>query len=100
MNDVNERFEELKVVASKKYSFIGDYHFGSYAKKTDELLSFMNAFYRKHSIPLDFVYTGKMMFGIYDLISKNYFKRGSKILCIHTGGLQGNDSLMNGELIF
>ena len=100
MNDVTERFEELKVVASKKYSFIGDYHFGSYAKKTDELLSFMNAFYRKHSIPLDFVYTGKMMFGIYDLISKNYFKRGSKILCIHTGGLQGNDSLMNGELIF
>ncbi len=100
LNDIGERFEELKVDPSKKYSFIGDYHFGGYAKKTDELLSFMNLFYQKHSIPLDFVYTAKMMFGIYSLINKKYFERDSKILCIHTGGLQGNDSLAEGKLIF
>jgi 1-aminocyclopropane-1-carboxylate deaminase/D-cysteine desulfhydrase-like pyridoxal-dependent ACC family enzyme len=100
MNDITERFKELKVDSSKKYSFIDDYHFGGYAKKTDELISFMNAFYSKHYIPLDFVYTGKMMFGVYDLIEKNFFERGSKILCIHTGGLQGNDSLDEGKLIF
>jgi 1-aminocyclopropane-1-carboxylate deaminase/D-cysteine desulfhydrase-like pyridoxal-dependent ACC family enzyme len=97
--DVPERFTELQVNPSKKYSFIGDYHFGGYAKKSSELISFMNRFYEKYSIPLDFVYTGKMMAGVYDLISKNYFPRGSKIVCIHTGGLQGNNSLTN-ELIY
>jgi len=100
LNDIPERFNEVKVHPSKKYSFIGDYHFGGYAKKTAELLSFINWFYRKHSIPLDFVYTAKMMVGIYDLIEKKYFKSGSKILCIHTGGLQGNDSLAKGTLLF
>ena len=50
----------------------------------------MNSFYDDNKIPLDFVYTGKMMFGVYDLIKKNYFPGGSDILCIHTGGLQGN----------
>jgi len=100
MQDIPERFRELQVGLLKKYSFIGDYHIGGYAKKTLELISFMNKFYEKHSIPLDFVYTGKMMGGVYDLISKNYFPRGSEILCIHTGGLQGNDSLAKDELVY
>ena len=100
LDDIFERFEELKVESSNKYTFIGNYHFGGYAKKTPELLSFMNQFYAKYSVPLDFVYTAKMMFGVYDLINKKYFEPGSKILCIHTGGLQGNDSLAEGKLIF
>ena len=49
----------------------------------------MNSFYIETKIPLDPVYTGKMMFGVFDLIAKNYFPKGSKILIIHTGGLQG-----------
>ena len=69
-------------------------------KKTDELISFMSAFYKAYAIPTDFVYTGKMMFGVLDLIKKNYFPAGSKILCIHTGGLQGNLSLQQGILNF
>lgn len=100
LDDIAERFAELKVPASRKYSFIGDYHFGGYAKKTGELISFMNQFYTKHKVPLDFVYTAKMMFGIYNLSSKNYFPPGSKILCIHTGGLQGNDSLPKESFLF
>ena len=100
LNDLPKRFNELKVDSSKKYWFNNDYHFGGYAKKTPELISFMNQFYEKHSVPLDFVYTAKMMFGIYDLINKKYFERGSRILCIHTGGLQGNESLSEGELNF
>lgn len=84
----------------KNYSLNNDYHFAGYAKKTDELLSFMNAFYEAFAIPTDFVYTGKMMFGVFDLINKNYFAEGSKILCIHTGGLQGNLSLPPGILNF
>ena len=100
LNDIDARLKELKVEATKKYSFNGDYHFGGYAKKTAELIAFMNTFYKDTKIPLDFVYTGKMMFGVYDLINKNYFPSGSNILCIHTGGLQGNESLPGGTLNF
>ena len=53
----------------------------------------MNRFYEENEIPLDFVYTGKMMFGVQDLLKKKYFPAGSDILCIHTGGLQGNNSI-------
>ena len=84
----------------KNYSLISDYHFGGYAKKTPELISFMNKFYNEFSIPTDFVYTGKMIFGVLDLINKNYFPDGSRILCIHSGGLQGNLSLPPGTLNF
>lgn len=66
-----------------------DYHFGGYGKVSDELISFLNRFYQETRIPLDPVYTGKMMFGILDLIEKDYFPPGAKILAIHTGGLQG-----------
>lgn len=100
LNDVEDRLAFLGVESSKVYSIINDYHFGGYAKKTTELISFINSFYNDNKIPLDFVYTGKMMFGVYDLINKNYFPSGSNILCIHTGGLQGNESLPTGLLNF
>lgn len=66
-----------------------DYHFGGYGKVSEELIQFLNAFQQQTTIPLDPVYTGKMMFGILDLIEKKYFAPNSKILAIHTGGLQG-----------
>jgi 1-aminocyclopropane-1-carboxylate deaminase/D-cysteine desulfhydrase-like pyridoxal-dependent ACC family enzyme len=91
--DIEKRLAELKVSPEKKYFFFNDYHFGGYAKKTDALIAFMNEFYKENKIALDFVYTAKMMFGVRDLIQKNYFPENSKILCIHTGGLQGNSSL-------
>ena len=84
----------------KKPVIIHDYHFGGYAKHTPALLSFMNEFYKQATIPSDFVYTGKLFFAINDLVSNNYFKQGSKLLVIHSGGLQGNRSLSKGTLIF
>ena len=66
-----------------------NYHFGGYAKYNADLISFINWFYHETQIPLDPIYTGKMLFGIVDLIKKNYFSAGSKILAIHTGGIQG-----------
>ena len=84
----------------KKPIIIHDYHFGGYAKHTPALLSFMNEFYKQTGIPSDFVYTGKLFFTINDLVSNNYFKSGSKLLAIHSGGLQGNRSLSKGTLIF
>ena len=77
-----------------------DFHFGGYAKHKPLLLHFMNEFYQQTGIPSDFVYTGKLFYAISDLISKNYFSTGSKLLIIHSGGLQGNESLPDGTLIF
>lgn len=98
--DTDDRVQYLLDKDVSNYYLINDYHFGGYAKHTEELISFMNNFYEQFSIPLDFVYTGKMMFSISDLIQKNYFAAGTNILCIHTGGLQGNYSLSAGTLNF
>lgn len=81
--------EITKFVTQSNWSLITDYHFGGYAKINPELIRFINHFKNTNGIPLDPIYTGKMMFGIYDLIHKGYFPAGSKILAIHTGGLQG-----------
>ena len=78
-----------KFVTHTNWELITNYHFGGYAKINTDLISFINEFKRTHGIPLDPIYTGKMMFGIFDLIDKGFFKKGSKILAIHTGGLQG-----------
>jgi 1-aminocyclopropane-1-carboxylate deaminase len=67
-----------------------DHHFGGYAKTNSELINFVTRFEKNNNIPLDYIYTGKMMFGIYDLIRKGFFKKGETIIAIHTGGLQGN----------
>ena len=70
-----------------------DYHFGGYAKINSELVEFINKFKVEHNILLDPIYTGKMMFGLFDLIKKNHFQKGTKILAIHTGGLQGIEGM-------
>ena len=74
---------------NNNWKLISDYHFGGYAKVSDELIAFVNEFYLKYQIPLDPVYTGKMVFGVLDMIQKKKFPEDSKILIIHTGGLQG-----------
>lgn len=65
------------------------YHFGGYAKHKKELIEFINEFKATHNIQLDPIYTGKMMFGIYQMIKNGDFPKGTRILAIHTGGLQG-----------
>jgi 1-aminocyclopropane-1-carboxylate deaminase/D-cysteine desulfhydrase-like pyridoxal-dependent ACC family enzyme len=87
-------------LAEKEINIIHDYHFGGYAKQSPELLLFMNEFYKTTGIPTDFVYTGKLMYAIHDLIQKNFFPPGSEILLIHSGGLQGNKSLPERTLMF
>lgn len=71
------------------WKIINDYHFGGYAKTNEILFDFIRHFELKYNILLDPIYTSKMMFGIFDLIEKDYFPEGSVILAIHTGGLQG-----------
>jgi 1-aminocyclopropane-1-carboxylate deaminase len=84
----------------KRFLLFHDYHFGGYAKHSAQLIHFMNEWYQLTGIPSDFVYTSKLFFAVKDLVCKNYFPRGSKLLIIHSGGLQGNQSLPNGTLIF
>lgn len=81
--------EIRKFTKNSNWDLVTDYHFGGYGKVTNDLIDFINQFYVDTKIPLDPVYTGKMVYGIMDLISTNYFPNGAKILMIHTGGLQG-----------
>ena len=76
-------------VNNKRWNLICDYHFGGYAKINAELVNFINDFKNQTTIQLDPVYTAKMVFGVVNLIATNYFPENSKILLIHTGGLQG-----------
>lgn len=99
LNDIPARLNSLGVKADALPAIFNEYHFGGYAKKTPELIDFMNKFYEQNLIPLDFVYTGKMMYGVNQLIKDNFFPENSRILAIHTGGLQGNASIQH-ELIY
>ena len=82
--------DDIRKFARKgHWSLITDYHFGGYGKLNWELIRFINTFKKQTDIPLDPVYTGKMMYGLTALIREGYFKNGTKILAIHTGGLQG-----------
>lgn len=67
-----------------------NYHFGGYARSKAELFTFIRQFKSDFDIELDAVYTGKMLYGLFDLISNNTFARGTRIIAVHTGGLQGN----------
>jgi 1-aminocyclopropane-1-carboxylate deaminase/D-cysteine desulfhydrase-like pyridoxal-dependent ACC family enzyme len=77
-----------------------NYHHGGYAKKTPALIDFMNKFHQKTGIPTDFVYSGKLLFAVNELIKENYFPQNSSLLVIHCGGIQGNRSLPAGILTF
>jgi 1-aminocyclopropane-1-carboxylate deaminase len=80
------------------WELVCDYHFGGYAKVNNELLTFTQQFKAAHGIPLDYVYTAKMFYGVMDLLQQGFFAQGvpqrgcrrHRLLLLHTGGLQGN----------
>ncbi|MBO0343044.1 1-aminocyclopropane-1-carboxylate deaminase/D-cysteine desulfhydrase [Flagellimonas profundi] len=82
--------EEIRTFSqNKRWQLVTDYHFGGYAKVDQQLIAFINLFKSETGIALDPIYTGKMLFGIFDLIKQDFFEPGTQILAIHTGGLQG-----------
>ena len=85
--------EICKFAKNNRWDLISDYHFEGYGKINNELVAFINTFYKQTKIPLDSIYTGKMLFGVFDLIKKGFFPVNSKILVIHTGGIQGNQGM-------
>ncbi|EON75683.1 1-aminocyclopropane-1-carboxylate deaminase [Lunatimonas lonarensis] len=90
-SDFRELLRRHRLSPEADWEIFTDYHAGGYAKHSTELLETMQRFFTATGIPLDPIYTGKMAFGIIDLLEKNYFAPGSRILMIHSGGLQGID---------
>ncbi len=86
--------DEIRIFAeNENWNLITDYHFGGYGKVNLELIKFINTFFEENKVPLDPIYTGKMVFGVMNLIGKKYFPEHSNILLIHTGGLQGIEGM-------
>ena len=91
--------EHLLADKNRNWQLFDEWHFGGFGRWNKELLMFMNGFYSANNIPLDMVYTAKMMYGMQQMLIADYFDREDKILCIHTGGLQGNVSVKS-ELVY
>lgn len=85
---------ENQLLDKGNWKMMNQYHFGGYAKVKPELVDFVNEFKENHQIQLDLIYNGKMLFGLYDLIKNDYFPRETKLLAIHTGGVQGNKGMV------
>ncbi|MDI3237845.1 1-aminocyclopropane-1-carboxylate deaminase/D-cysteine desulfhydrase [Acinetobacter ursingii] len=82
------------LTAKKNWKIIDEYCCGGYAKTSAQLIEFIQLFEKQYQIPLEPIYTGKMLFGIFDLIEKAYFPPHTRILAIHSGGLQGRQNLL------
>lgn len=93
VNDASLQSEIGKYTDRRNWSLNWDYSFGGYAKIDGRLVSFMNKVYSETGIPTDPVYTAKLLFGVMDMIGKKQFDKGSRILAIHTGGLQGIEGM-------
>ena len=98
LNKITAQLSNPEMVANCR--FFTSFHFGGYAKKNAMLLDFMNRLYSETAIPTDFVYTGKVFYALNQLLEEHHFDPGSKVLVIHSGGLQGNLSLPAGTLLF
>ncbi len=86
--EINSLKEKYGIATSKNYSVLTQYHHGGYGKSSSALNQFISDFQSVTQIPIEFVYTGKLFYAIFDLIAKDHFKPGTKILAIHTGGLR------------
>ena len=82
------------LTAKNNWKIIDEYCCGGYAKTSAQLIEFIQLFEKQYQIPLEPIYTGKMLFGIFDLIEKAYFPPHTRILAIHSGGLQGRQNLL------
>lgn len=88
LNHKDLKNEINKFISTRNFELVDNYTFGGYAKSNSQLISFINNFKKKYSIQLDPIYSGKMLFGIFDKIEKGKWIWGKNILAFHTGGLQ------------
>lgn len=95
INDVKNLLYNYKINQYNNWEIKFDYHFGGYAKITKELIDFVKVFEKNYGISIEPIYTGKMLFGIFDMVKNNYFQKKSTIIALHTGGMQGLKGLQN-----
>lgn len=92
LNNKNEIESNFKQLGIEKYLAINEnYIFGKYAKESNVLTEFCKSFHTKHGIMIEPIYTGRMFYGLCDLIRQNYFPENSKIIALHTGGVKLSD---------
>ena len=99
-NTIEDEIKALLINKAASFSLLHNFHQGGYAKTNPALFDFMNQLWTLEKIPTDIVYTGKLLMAVDSLLKENYFKAESKILVIHSGGLQGNRSLPLGTLLY
>jgi 1-aminocyclopropane-1-carboxylate deaminase len=97
---IHSEIAELLDDKNANFTLLHQFHQGGYAKTTPDQIEFMNRLWAHASIPTDIVYTGKVFYAVEQLMHANYFNPNSKVLIIHSGGLQGNRSLAKGILAF
>jgi 1-aminocyclopropane-1-carboxylate deaminase len=99
-NTIEKEINHLILNKQTPWSLLHQFDQGGYAKTNPALLQFMNELWTLEKIPTDIVYTGKLLFAVKKLLQENYFKPNSKIVIIHSGGLQGNRSLPSETLLY
>jgi 1-aminocyclopropane-1-carboxylate deaminase/D-cysteine desulfhydrase-like pyridoxal-dependent ACC family enzyme len=97
---LEKEVSSLLMQVSCPWSMLEGFEWGGYAKHPAQLLEYMNQLYNSTKIPTDIVYTSKLFYAVEQLATNNFFKKGSRLLLIHSGGLQGNESLEKGALCF
>ena len=93
--DVTGLLQTSESSSKAPWTICHDYHFGGYAKLTPDLKEFVLGFEEKHAIAIEPVYTGKMLYGVYDMVRRGLFSQGEKIVVVHSGGLQGRETAMS-----
>lgn len=88
LNNLAEIKQHEAELNSSGTTWITDYIMGKYAKETPILTQFCQSFEQQHHIKIEPIYTGKLFYGLYDMIARGKFPKGSTILAIHTGGIK------------
>lgn len=105
LKGANYLYQQVKSLLPKHYNdedkwqIVSGYHCGGYAKFSSDDLAQIQEISAITGIPLEPVYSGKMMLALFDLIKKGYFPKGHKIMLLHTGGLQGLGGMLERGLI-
>ncbi|ROS01314.1 1-aminocyclopropane-1-carboxylate deaminase [Sinobacterium caligoides] len=71
------------------WQLLDGFHGGGYAKVDEPLARFLREFEQAHGIAIEPVYSGKMFKALFTLIENDFFPRGSHIVAVHSGGMQG-----------
>lgn len=96
---LRQEINALTAEAQCQWQLLTQFHGGGYGRFSPELWQFCQTMHQQHQLPLEPIYTGKLFYALWQLIEQGYFKANSRIIAIHTGGLQGLQGLRYRGLI-